>query len=99
MPTKPFAKGNRLNPGGEWADKPFREALRRALKRTDPKSKAIQLDRLAVALIASGCEGNVAALKEIADRIDGKVAQPQEVTGADGGPIESTLKISFVGAP
>ena len=94
-----FPKGNKLNPGGEWAQKPFRDALRRALLREDKKSKAIQLDRLAEALICEAVDGNVAALKEIADRIDGKVAQPQEVTGVDGGPIESTLKISFVGAP
>jgi hypothetical protein len=39
------------------------------------------LDLIALALEQKALEGDVAAIKEIADRLDGKVAQP--VTGGD----------------
>lgn len=41
----------------------------------------------AAALVAKAASGDVAALKEFGDRMDGKVPQAIEHQGEDGGPI------------
>lgn len=69
--------------GAQNKDKPFRDALRleiAALGEDDPKS----LRRLARRLLetASGVDG-LQAIKEVADRLDGKPAQSIE-NGEDG---------------
>lgn len=78
---------------GPYIDKPFRDALRLAVKREGDsavKGKS-KLDRIAAQLVTVAMDGDVQAAKEIADRLDGKV--PQAVTGDDGGPI--ALAISW----
>ncbi len=50
----------------------------------DAKGKT-KLDRIAASLVQQACDGDVPAIKEIGDRLDGKV--PQAVTGGDGGPL------------
>jgi hypothetical protein len=78
---------------GRRQEKPFREALRMELAALGDDSKALRV--VARALIASAGEGKMDAIKELADRIDGKVATP--IAGADGeGPIEHALKVTFV---
>ena len=69
-----------------WSD-----AVRRALLREDPKTKAMVLDNLAKSLINKALEGDVPALKEIGDRIDGRAMQALELTGAGGGPLQIDL--------
>ncbi len=71
-------------PGSPNKDKPFRDALRLELAQLgedDPKS----LRGLARKLLASATEGEntLAAIKEVADRLDGKPAQAIE-NGEDG---------------
>lgn len=78
-----FEKGKSGNPGGRPKEKPFRDALRAelaALGEDDPKA----LRSLARNLlkIAAGEDG-LPAIKEVADRLDGKVATPIE-NGEDG---------------
>ncbi len=62
---------------GPYIDKPFRDALRVAVKRAadDEAMGKTKLDRIAAQLVAEAIEGDVPAAKEIADRLDGKVAQ------------------------
>lgn len=55
----------------------------------NPKPKT-KLDELAFALIDTGKAGDVPALKEIGDRLDGKV--PQAVTGENGGPLTVVIR-------
>jgi hypothetical protein len=44
--------------------------------------------KVAATLIREAVKGNIAALKEVADRIDGRVPQAQIIQGDDdGGPI------------
>ena len=70
--------------GATNKDKPFRAALVRALEIADNNPK--KLDELARALIAKAKTGDVAALREVSDRLDGKVAQA--LVGDDrSGPI------------
>ena len=67
--------------GAENRDKPWRNALRKAvheLRAADGddnanKVKALQL--LADRLVTKGLEGDIAAIKEIGDRLDGKAVQ------------------------
>lgn len=66
-------------------DRPFKEALLIALKEADGDHK--KLRRVAEALIAKAIDGDVQAIREIADRTDGKPRQENEHTGPGGGPL------------
>lgn len=70
-------------------NKLWAEALNRALLAEDGK----KLRALAEKLIARAEEGDVTALKEIGDRMDGKPTQQTEISGPDGGAIETVSKI------
>jgi hypothetical protein len=61
-------------------NRPWADAINRALLAEDGK----KLRELADRIIERAKEGDVAALKEIGDRIDGKVAQQINHAGADG---------------
>lgn len=74
----------RGRPAGS-ATKAWADAVRKASHALDPKAKAKKLDLLARALVDAGLTGDVSALREIGDRLDGKVAQA--ITGEGGGPI------------
>ncbi len=69
----PFKPGQSGNPSGRPKSKPFADALKAALKAAGDDSKA--LEAVASALVTKANTGDVAAIKEIADRLDGKVAQ------------------------
>jgi len=73
-----FRKGQSGNPGGEWKDKPFREALRLEIAAAGPDHKALR--RIARRLIEDATDGNMQAIAQIADRLDGKPAQESTVT-------------------
>lgn len=64
---------------GRKQEKPFRDALRMELAAVGEDSKALRL--IAAALISKASEGDMQAIKELADRIDGKV--PQGIVGGD----------------
>lgn len=68
----------------------FRDALHKALVR-DKGS----LERIVSALVARACEGDLAAIKEIADRLDGKPSQA--ITGSDDAPSAFTFVIQRPG--
>jgi hypothetical protein len=63
-------------------DKPFRDALRLEIMRKG----ADKLRRSARALIDKAMEGDVSAIKEVADRLDGRV--PQLVGGDRENPVQ-----------
>lgn len=73
MPARGRPAGSKTK---AWAD-----AVRKASHAIDPKAKAKKLDLLARALVSAGLDGDVSALKEIGDRLDGKV--PQALVGGD----------------
>jgi len=66
-------------PPGKWNDKAFKDALRIAVNRTD-KGAGKRLAKLADVLVAKGLEGDVMAIREIADRLDGKAHQSSDTT-------------------
>lgn len=61
----------------------FVALLRRKITQ-DPK----KLDRIADTLFKLAEEGDMSAIKEISDRLDGKAIAAVEMSGPDGNPIE-----------
>jgi hypothetical protein len=82
----------RKTAGNQWSDKAWRDAIRVAVNRVDSK-KGKRLAQLADVLVAAGLAGDVPALKEIGDRLDGKVAQALEHSGKDGAPLVITWQV------
>jgi len=74
-------------PRTENKDKPFRDALRAAMFADNHK----KLRQLAEKLFERAMEGEVPAIREIADRLDGK--PPQAVVGDDAGaPLQVIIR-------
>ncbi len=91
----PFQKGVSGNPAGRPKHvKLFRNAIDAALRsaRADEKNKkkSISLEDVAKALIAKAMSGDVPAIKELADRLDGKPATVIE-NGEDG-PLQILVR-------
>jgi hypothetical protein len=85
----PAPKGNKnAARGTQW-----RDAVRKVVLRDG------KLEALAQALVARGLEGDMAALREIGDRLDGKVRQSELESGEEArfivqwlAPCEDTLR-------
>lgn len=80
-----FQAGKSGNPGGKPKVKPFADALRMELAAVGDDHKGLRI--IARALIEKASEGDMQAIKEFADRIDGKVAQAL-VGDDEGGPVQ-----------
>jgi len=79
------------NPRGQQRDKPFRDALRMEIAAAGEDHKALRA--VAVALLGKAMIGDVPAIKEIADRLDGKVPTP--VVGEDEEGNQGPLVITW----
>lgn len=73
--------------------KDWREAIRYALAKKgrdvegDDPAYTKGLRYCAGKFVEAACKGDLQALKELGDRMDGKAAQSIELGGPDGGPI------------
>jgi hypothetical protein len=100
----PWKPGQSGNPGGRPKKLPVTDYLREQLERPIPEAMREKLppifveiygpeatfgQMVAFKLIASSAKGDVFALKELLDRVEGKVTQ--KLAGDDGGPIQFTL--------
>ena len=65
----------------------WRAAIERALAKRSRVDQVEALDDLADKLLTLAYEGDLGALKELGDRLEGKPGQAIELTGADGGPV------------
>lgn len=65
--------------GSPNKDKPFRDALRMEI--TEAGEDKRRLRKIAAALLDKAETGDVAAIKEVGDRLDGKPAQALEHSG------------------
>jgi hypothetical protein len=92
-----FQPGQSGNPNGPpKATRIWKEAILRAVKRREDKDP-LALEKLADKLIRKVEEGDVGAIKEFGDRVDGKVPQAV-IGGGDDQPAiahkhEVTVKI------
>ena len=69
----PFKKGQSGNPGGRPKEKPFADALRLEIADAGEDHKALR--RVARALLKKAEGGDIPAIRELADRLDGKPIQ------------------------
>lgn len=76
-----FQPGKSGNPSGRPKDRPWKDAIRRALARAKDVGDRRELDQLAWTLLAKAADGDISALQEVANRLDGRVPQP--VVGDD----------------
>ena len=90
-----FKKGNKLGgrkPGSVSITDSLRRNLERIAKGLDPidkKPAAMPMrDWVGVALITKAASGDVSAIKELLNRIEGTVAEKVELTGRDGKSLE-----------
>jgi hypothetical protein len=80
----PFEEGQSGNPAGRpKSAKLFKDALTLAIKRTE--GDKTMLAHIADSLVAKALLGDVPAIKEVADRLDGKATQP--IGGDPDNPI------------
>lgn len=86
--------GQSGNPGGRPKTKEWRSALLRAVDEAARNGEGKVLDEIARATVREALNGNMHAIKEIGDRIDGRAVQ--EVTGPDGEGLFSQVKVLFV---
>ena len=78
-----WQKGQSGNPRGRAVEKTFRDAVRLAVNETAKDKKGRQVKKLrllAERLVDEAIDGNVMALKEVADRLDGKAVQQVDLT-------------------
>lgn len=54
-----------------------------------------KLENIALKLLQEAEEGNMVAIKEVFDRLDGRAVQATELSGPEGGPIETTGTSNF----
>jgi hypothetical protein len=70
-----------------WAN-----TIRRAIAQGDPE----KLRKIAEKLLSMAEEGDLQAIKELGDRVDGKAKQATEISGPDGGAIPMKTVVNFV---
>lgn len=77
-------------------NKPWQAAIERALANRTRLQQRDALDDLAEKLLTVCEEGDMQALKELGDRLDGKVAQSVHVSGEDGNAIDMVWRVEVV---
>ena len=90
----PFEPGNQLAKNRQ-SPKPWADALRLAVSEAHAKG-GNKLRALAEKTVAEGLAGNINAIREIADRLDGKVTQPHEHGGTPDSPINLNATITII---
>ena len=83
---------------GRKQEKPFKDALRMSLAAAGEDQKALR--KIADTLIEKAVEGDMQAIKEIADRIDGKPSQQINHADETGeGPAQFIYKTVYESKP
>ena len=75
--------------------KAWSEAVRRAIRGTYGLEWEESLQALAAKLVDAADGGDLQALKEIGDRLDGKPTQQTEISGPDGGPVDTVTRFKL----
>ena len=81
---------------GAKPDKLWRDALMRAVRRRtgDSKDDPQYLEKIADRCVSEANKGNMAAIKEIGDRLDGKAAQSVALTGDPDSAVTFNLRLA-----
>lgn len=85
-----FKQGQSGNPGGRpKGTVSVTRLIHEELAKGDESTARL----LVRAMIRQAKKGNVAAFKELIERTDGRTVQGHELTGADGGAIDFTIRM------
>lgn len=84
-----------VNKGNQHSSK-INRILNETLKRRLIQEEAHKANMIVEALLKKAEEGDISAIKEVFDRMEGKAVARQEITGADGADLPITIGISFV---
>lgn len=76
--------------------KRWTQAIDRALEARSKRDGIEALDDLAERLLKNCEMGDMAALKELGDRLEGKPMQSTTVANEDGSPLFTGIKVTFV---
>lgn len=85
-------------PAGRY-QRPFADALNLAIHRaieSGPHKGKIRLHQIAEKLAIAALNGDPWAIKEVADRLDGRPAQQINHTGPDGDELPTGIAVVFV---
>ncbi len=85
-----FKKGQSGNPGGRKTEKLIKDALMLSLNEECPVTQKRKLRKITDKLVEKAENGDVTAIKEIFDRVEGKPAQA--ITNGDDGPLEIIVR-------
>lgn len=88
------------NPTGKNGreQKPWADAIKRALARAelDPARGGRDINKLAEQLLDKAADGDMGALKELGDRLDGKPAQSVDLGGDPDKPLITEIRWTVV---
>lgn len=87
---RPFVKGVSGNPSGRPKKLPITDALREELAKRGNHNVRNDI-AIARILVKMAIAGDAAAIREIADRVEGKARQRTEISGPDGAAIPFDL--------
>ena len=89
------------NRSGPKSDKIWADAVRRAvLRRLDnEEGKPQKIERLADNLVRLGMEGDMTAIREIGDRLDGRPHAQTTLTGDPESPLVAEVRWTIVDDP
>ena len=90
---KKAAIANKGNKNGARKSRVLNDTLKRRLMQEDGE----EANKVIAALLNEAKEGNIAALREVMDRAEGKVQSQTDIISSDGS-LQSNLKIEFVDA-
>lgn len=88
-----FQPGWAGGPGRPKKNEAMRAALERALAIKDPETGKPDRDAIALALVKEAKRGNVDAIKQIFDRVDGKVRE--ERTVEQTGEVKHVVEVTY----
>jgi hypothetical protein len=87
-----FPKGVSGNPGGKKQGRPWRDAIERAVARRQGKTDLKGIDDIADSLLDAAAAGDMQAVREFGDRMDGKAPQSIDHSGVIATTHEEYLK-------
>lgn len=70
--------------------------LNETLKRRLIQEEALRANLIVEALLSKAEEGDISAIKEVFDRMEGKAVAKTELSGPDGGSIPLSIPLEFV---
>lgn len=86
------AEANKGNTHSSKNNRLLTDTLKRVLIQED----GIRARAIAEALVNKAIEGDISAIKEVYDRMEGKAVAKQEISGPDGSSIPVSLPVEFI---